>query len=647
MYDILLDGKPLWYPGDEEAVVMNPELHQILNDSGYVQLTVPLANPLYEEIHERKSMITVQKDGKEIFAGEVRECTENKYIEKKVYAVGELSFLLDSIQPQGRYQDYTPAQFLQALLDRHNAQVEERKKFILGVVTVTDPNDSIYRYTNYEDTLTAIRKKLCEPLNGYLRIRKENDVRYLDLVTLDDYGKTCTQPIKFGVNLLDYAKKTNAEKIATAVLPLGKKLDAGVVEGLDSYVTIESVNDGVDYVYSEDGVKEFGWVKVVKKWDDVTEPSNLKRKALEWLVSVQFADMVLQLKALDLSMLNSNIDSFEIGDSVNALAEPYGMDAWFPVQEKVTYFQKPENNSITLSNTVQKTFTQKTSDANLRLETEIPEKSPLLEQAKQNASNLITSATNGYIVLKMDDQGNPSELLIMDTKDIATAKKVWRWNINGLAYSSNGYKGPYAIAMTMDGRIVADFITSGTMLADRIFGGTLSLGGVNNQNGVAMIYNSEGKIVGWMNSEGVVVRSEDEQDIAWMKEGYAWYYKNGQLGGSVGACGLDMNGETLHGLMLKTHDDLIAFVRSDGKTIAMFNPNHKPIGSDGYTELFYLGGHARFNGTIYGNQGIEIAGEMKAESVKCNKMSVQGGASQDVEWVWNADMQRWCLCTIT
>ena len=68
---------------------------------------------------------------------------------------------------------------------------------------------------------------------------------------------------------------------------------------------------------------------------------------------------------------------------------------------------------------------------------------------------------------------NPQEILIMDTPDINTAKKVWRWNSGGLGYSSNGYSGPFALAMTNDGQIVANRITSGTLNANIIQAGVI------------------------------------------------------------------------------------------------------------------------------------------------------------------------------
>lgn len=514
MYDIRLDGKPLWYPGDDEAIVINPELNEALNDAGYIQFTVPEANPLYNDIKERISMVQVYKDDVMIFNAEVREVTVNSIKDKKVYAVGELAFLADSIQPQKRYQNNTVLQVFDALLSEHNAQVESKKQFVRGVVTVTDLNDSLYRYTNYEDTLTAMREKLCDTLDGYLRVRYQDGIRYLDFVTLDDYGKTCQQAIEFGENLMEYASNSTGADIATAIIPLGAKLDESEIEGLDAYTTIKSVNDGKEYIYSQEAVEQFGWIKKVVNWNDVTEPANLLKKAKTWLKQNQFANLTLEMKALDLSILSKNIESMELGDRIRAIAEPYGMDTWFPMQKKVTYFQHPENNKVTLSNTVSKTYTSQANKANAELKHEIPQQKYLVQLMQENASNLIKAATNGNIVLKMDDDGNPIELLIMDMKDISTAKNVWRWNLNGFGYSSTGYNGNYNTAITMDGRIVADYIASGTMSADRVKGGIFEVGGTGyGKDGKIEIKNDKGTTLITLDKSGMTLAAG--QKISW------------------------------------------------------------------------------------------------------------------------------------
>lgn len=513
MYEILMDGKHLWYPGDKECVVFSPTLTESLNDSGYMEFKVPPGNPLYDQIFERISMIQVLKDGSEIFYGMVKETSVNFRREKNVYAVGMLSFLADSIQPQKKFQDVTPYAFVSELVQRHNEQVEERKRFEVGAVSIHDSNDSIYRFTNYEDTLTALREKICDKLGGYLRVRRIDGKNILDVVTLKDYGKTCGQAIEFGENLLDYAESTSTDEIATAVLPRGHQLDESPIEGLTAYLTIESVNDGKDYVCNEDAVRKFGWIKRVVDFSDVTLPENLIKKAREWLTDKQFASLTLELNAIDMSVLDRDIQSFELGDYIHAIASPFGMDSWFPVQQKTTCLSDASQNTIVLSNTVRKSYTQQLASTEKGIAQRLPQKGEILQAAKNNASALIKQATNGYIALKMDDKGNPCELLIMDSKNIDEARRVWRWNLNGFGYSSTGYNGEYGLAMTMDGAIVADYITAGTMRADRIKGGTMQLGGVENTSGVAHICDESGNVLVTLDKSGITLAPTVK--IAW------------------------------------------------------------------------------------------------------------------------------------
>ena len=98
----------------------------------------------------------------------------------------------------------------------------------------------------------------------------------------------------------------------------------------------------------------------------------------------------------------------------------------------------------------------------------------LMASAIQNATQLITGQSGGYVVLRGDDTGQPYELLVMDAPTIDSAVNIWRWNVGGLGFSSHGYNGPYETAITADGAIVADFITSGTLVANIIKAGTLS-----------------------------------------------------------------------------------------------------------------------------------------------------------------------------
>lgn len=99
----------------------------------------------------------------------------------------------------------------------------------------------------------------------------------------------------------------------------------------------------------------------------------------------------------------------------------------------------------------------------------------LMQSAINSATKLITGQKGGYVVLHGDNEtGQPYELLVLDSPNIEDAVNVWRWNVGGLGFSSNGYNGPYETAITADGQIVADFITSGSLVANIIKAGVLS-----------------------------------------------------------------------------------------------------------------------------------------------------------------------------
>ena len=103
-----------------------------------------------------------------------------------------------------------------------------------------------------------------------------------------------------------------------------------------------------------------------------------------------------------------------------------------------------------------------------------------LQKAIEDATKKITGNSGGYVVLYPPN--NPQEILVMDSPHIETAKRVWRWNSSGLGYSKEGYNGSYGLAMTMDGAIVADFITAGTLKAINISGCTIKGGSLNVNN---------------------------------------------------------------------------------------------------------------------------------------------------------------------
>lgn len=468
MYRVYCNDSPLYDLRDEDLVLISPTVKIGENTAGSFEFSILPKHPHYEEVNELTSVITAYDGDEEIFCGRVVEITKDLYNRKKVICEGELAYFNDSIQRPAKYQGLTVRGYLETLVNIHNQQVKNQgidKTFKVGAVTVQDNNDYVYKYTNWESTLEVIKTDLLNTYGGYLRIRKENGVRYIDY--LADYPNTNTQVIEFGSNLLDFTHDMVASDIVTAVIPLGARLeDVTEVEGLDAYLTIKDVNGGVDYVYSQEAVKSYGWIFKTVKWDDVHVADNLLRKGKEYLSDIQFAQITLTVSAVDLHMLHVDMERIKVLDEIRVTSSPNGLDRFFPVSEMTIYLDKPSNNKLTLGTSYSKNSLSTKTESNMtsikdKIDS-LPNKSEILEEARENASQLIHSATNGHVVTTADEQ------LIMDTADKKTARKLWRWNLNGLGYSKTGYNGTYDTAITMDGQIVGERLVGGSVTADKL-----------------------------------------------------------------------------------------------------------------------------------------------------------------------------------
>ena len=478
MYKIKLDGKILYYPGDRQAVVINPELDLQTGYAGELTLKVPVLNPLYNDIHNRKSMISVYRDKTEIFYGEVRTREKDRFKNQPIKVTGALSFLADTILPQQEWHDMSPREMLDAWLQLHNNQVEDRKKIYIGVVTIHDSNDSLYRITDRENTLEAIREKLIDRLGGHLRLRHEEDKLYLDWINIQEYGKYCEQPIQFGENLLDYSETMTADDVITALIPLGAAIEqetdenASEFERLEKNVDITSVNDGKDYIYSKEAVESFGWVWKTEKWDDVATPANLLKKATEYLTTQQYENLVISLTAVDLSLFGQDYDSFDIGDRVLCNAIPYGMKKVLPVMEMKIPLQQPDQAQLTLGENLQQSFTDQTTGTFTQIRQETTEagrvQASWMKSAIDNLTKQMTGAKGGYKLTEFDENGLWLRDLYMDAPDKEQATNILQINKNGIGGSHNGYNGPYTIGMTLDGQIIGERILAGSVKTEAL-----------------------------------------------------------------------------------------------------------------------------------------------------------------------------------
>lgn len=472
MYTIYADGVCIYNDvfSLDDMKVVNPKLTLEDNAAGSLSMSLPPTNKGYDTIERLTTDILVEKDGKELWAGRVLSENKDFWNNRTLVCEGELAFFNDSSQPPAEYGGLSIREFLEKLVEVHNSKVTANRRFAVGAVTVNDDTFPT-RYTNYEKTIKLLNA-LVEEYGGHLRVRKADGVRYLDY--LAEYPDTCSQVIQFGVNLLDFTRNWDSTEFATVIVPLGNRLDDSPIEALDAYLTVESVNGGSMYVQSNEAVAAYGWIEKVVSWNDVSSAEELLEKAKIYLSDLQFDNLEIELSALDLHYLNVDTEAVKLLDEIQVISRPHGLNRLFPVTKLEIPLDSPEKTQFTLGDTVKTSLTSvnnQTSAAILQKIEGLPKAHSILKEAKDNATQIMHMATTGYITITKDEYGSDT-LYISNVRDYTKADKLWKWNMNGLGYSNDGGK-TFGLAITMDGSIVADYITTGVLNADVIRAGTL------------------------------------------------------------------------------------------------------------------------------------------------------------------------------
>ena len=213
MYQVYCDDILLHDPRLQDFQLLSPSLSLEVNKTGSFTFTQYPDHPMAGLVQKLRSVITVEKDGAVLFRGRPLSSKEGFYKQQDYTCEGELAFLLDSrVRPFEMAGEVT--ELFTYLINQHNEQVEETKRFKVGNVTVTDPNDYINRSNvTYETTFDILKTRLLDTLGGYLWVRHEADGVYLDY--LADFSYMSTQRITFGENLLDYARTRDGSEIAS------------------------------------------------------------------------------------------------------------------------------------------------------------------------------------------------------------------------------------------------------------------------------------------------------------------------------------------------------------------------------------------------------------------------------------------------
>lgn len=339
--------------------------------------------------------------------------------------------------------------YFEWLIAQHNNQVKDNKRFTVGINqgSALDTNNYIYRTsTEYPTTWDEINDKLLTELGGCIRTRHENGVRYIDY--LSEWTDTNAQILDFGQNLTDYTQTDDSDNIATFVIPLGAKMseteypyDDGYYKTTDTKMdpdkeyytksdsgyqkcrddvtsfetgvtyyeyfelydesnlplTIDDLDDGEydtgyrksgDIICCESAVEKYGWIGAKYENNDITTKEQLVSKSIVALKELISPKRTIEIKAIDMHLVNEEIKPIRIGEYVRIRSKPHNLDSYFLCTSVELDLNNPQNSKYTFGTT----FDTLTGQQNKRIKLlndsinqTYEQAAKLTDQEKQNA----------------------------------------------------------------------------------------------------------------------------------------------------------------------------------------------------------------------------------------------------------------------
>ncbi len=315
--EIINNGIPLTIHGDEQKLYSGSVVKGINSIDSFTFSMLP-SNDGINAIRDFQTFVNVYNTNHDRYEFQGRaiysdvSMDEKGLITKEVTCESYLGYLCDSQQEYVEEKNWTVEGLFKYIIDGHNSQVEDYKQFVIGEVTVTDPNDNLYIGIQRANSWKVITDKLIGTLGGEIRFRVENGVMYLDY--LEKIGETKTTEIALSHNMQSIRRSNDPTAYITRLIPLGCKLKNSEGKETEKRLDITSVNGGKNYIDDEEAIKEYGIKVDYATFDDVTVAGNLLNKGREYLEENNKVQVKYSIKALDLSLLGLDIEDFEVYD---------------------------------------------------------------------------------------------------------------------------------------------------------------------------------------------------------------------------------------------------------------------------------------------------------------------------------------------
>ncbi|WP_416037473.1 phage tail spike protein [Lactococcus formosensis] len=305
-------------------------------------------------------------------------------------------------------------------------------------------------------------------------------------------GQETNIVIAYGKNLTDISQEESIENTFTSVYPYATVND----EQGDRVITLTELYVDSEYV----GNYPERLIQMVDCSDDEPKTqADLKNSALKYIRENKVGVPKVALK-MSFSDLASTVEEeaiqalevLDVCDTVTVVFNQLGVLTTAKIIKTVWNVTLEQYESVEIGDA--RTNLSKSFEHQNDQQDKISDHLSDLEKAQNEASDILKNPPEGHVVI-YPSLSDPQEILILDTKDINTAQKVWRWNSGGLGFSSTGYNGTYGLAMTNNGSIVADRVTTGVLRAIEIIGVTISGSTITTDSEYSRVRLEGGKII--------------------------------------------------------------------------------------------------------------------------------------------------------
>ena len=345
MIQLYVDDGLVYDSRVKETALLGLRAQLGLNKGGAATIVLPPTHPAYNDFISYRSVVTIYRDGVLRFRGRALYPTDDFNLIRTITCEGERCFLRDGIHRPHQYHD-TPANIFTRVVGLYNAQVESFKQFVVGTIDGIS-NDPIMLENDEAETFATTLDKLVELCGGYIIFTTNHEGRRV-INWYASINYSSSQTIEFGGNLVDFSRTTSNTDLATVIVPYGAK-----DENTGARLTIASVNGGLDFIKDDEAVALRGIVAKAVYWDEILTPEALLVKAQQYLNSSKNILSSLELTAIDLSLLDQNIDSFMIGDTIKVTSRPHGVDGeLYQLTEQSIDFLQPQNDRVVLGKTI-------------------------------------------------------------------------------------------------------------------------------------------------------------------------------------------------------------------------------------------------------------------------------------------------------